>query len=238
MLTVYAYGVYMSSPARKRAANKKPKPLSRARVVQAGLTLVDRGGIDALSMRTVASQLGVEAMSLYRHVSGKQDLLLGIADLVLSKVEVPPPGTPWRDAMRRRALSLRDVFLQHPSGAILVESCVTMTPSRLRYCDAIIGLLCADGFDATLAYRAFLALDSYIYGFAMQELGWPRPTSSARGPAPAEVPSDHYPHFSNVMRVAMSRVESQGYLESYAEEFCFGLDLLLDAFERRRGGLK
>lgn len=220
-------------PKKKTAKARARTPLTRERVIEAALALVDAGGIDALSMRTLASKLGVEAMSLYRHVAGKEDLLLGVADLVLSEIEVPPPGTPWREAMRRRALSAREVFLRHPSGALVVESCATMTPARLRYSDAIMGLLLADGFDTTLAYRAFLLLDSYVYGFTMQELSWPRPTSPEEVPAQIDVPADRYPHFAAVMGAVMSNV-SAGLLPSYAEEFRFGLELVLDALERQR----
>lgn len=214
------------------------EPLTRERVVRAALALVDEGGLEALSMRTVAGKLGVEAMSLYRHVTGKDDLLNGVADLVLSEVEVPPKGTPWREAMRRRALSAREVFLRHPSGALVVESCATMTPSRLRYSDTIMGLLMADGFDATLAYRAFLLLDSYVYGFTMQELSWPHPASPGEVPAQVEVPPDRFPHFAAVMGVVMSRVGKRGLVQSYADEFRFGLELVLDALERQRSSKK
>lgn len=209
-------------------------PLTRDRVVAAALTLVDEGGIDALSMRSVASALGVEAMSLYRHVSGREDLLLAVADRVIAEIEVPPPGTPWRDGMRRRAVSAREVFLRHPSATILMESCATMTPSRLRYSDAVIGLLLADGFDPTLAYRAFLLLDSYVFGFAMQELGWPHPGPNDAPVGTASVPPEHFPNFARVMGAVMSKVGTRGLVQSYADEFEFGLDLLLDALDRRR----
>ena len=219
---------------RKPAKSRARLPLSRERVVQAALTLVDERGVDALSMRTVASKLGVEAMSLYRHVSGKEDLLSGIADLVVSEIEVPAPGTAWREAMRQRAMSTREVFLRHPSAAIVVESCASMTPSRLAYSDAIVALLMADGFDATLAYRAFLTLDSYIYGFTMQELSWPRPASPREAPEPVVVPAERFPHFAAVMNVVMAKVGERGLVQSYADEFNFGLELMLDALERRR----
>lgn len=222
---------------KKTTKSRTRTPLTRERVVKAALTLVDKRGIEALSMRTVAAKLGVEAMSLYRHVSGKEDLLLGVADLVLSEIEVPPPGTPWREAMRRRALSAREVFLSHPSSAIVVESCATMTPSRLRYSDAIMGLLRADGFDTTLAYRAFLLLDSYIYGFTMQELSWPHPRSPEEMPEQIEIPPEQYPHFAAVMGAVMSTVGVHGLVQSYAEEFRFGLELVLDALERERAAL-
>lgn len=221
-------------PIRKADRPRARPALTRERVVKAALALVDEGGVEGLSMRTVAAKLGVEAMSLYRHVSGKDDLLLGIADLVLSEVDIPSPGTPWREAMRRRALSAREVFLRHPASAIIVESCATMTPSRLRYSDAVVGLLIADGFDPTLAYRAFLLLDSYLYGFTMQELSWPRPASPAQVPAQVEVSPDRYPHFAAVMGAVMSKVGRRGLEQSYADEFSFGLDLVLDALERQR----
>lgn len=210
-------------------------PLTRERVVAAALALVDQGGIEALSMRAVAAELGVEAMSLYRHVSSREDLILAVADRVLDEVEVPPPGTPWREAMRRRALSAREVFLRHPSSAIVMESCATMTPARLRYSDAIVGLLMADGFDPTLAYRAFLMLDSYVFGFTMQELSWPHTASGQV--EPVAVPPERYPHFAAVMGAVMSKVGERGLEQSYADEFVFGLELVLDALERERFGV-
>jgi AcrR family transcriptional regulator len=221
---------------KKSKTTSRPRaPLTRERVLKAALTLVDKGGVEELSMRTVAGKLGVEAMSLYRHVKDKQDLLNGVADLVLSEVEVPPPGTPWREAMRRRALSAREVFIRHPSSALVVEACATMTPSRLRYSDAITGLLLADGFDATLAYRAFLTLDSYIFGFTMQELSWPHPASGDEVPAQVSVPPALFPNFAAVMGAVMSKVGEAGLVQSYADEFRFGLELVLDALERQRG---
>lgn len=223
-----------AAPKAAKTATRRRAPLSRERVIEAALALVDEGGVEALSMRTVAAALGVEAMSLYRHVTGKDDLFLGIADRVLSEVEVPPPGTPWREAMRRRALSAREVFLRHPSASIVVESCATMTPSRLGYADAITGLLLADGFDATLAYRAFLLIDSYVYGFVMQELSWPRPASPSEIPAQPAVPPERFPHFAAVMGAVMSKVGQRGLVESYADEFRFGLELVLDALGRAR----
>lgn len=221
-------------PKSKPRKSRARAPLSRERVLEAALAIVDAEGVAALSMRTVAAKLGVEAMSLYRHVQDKGDLLLGVADLVLSEVEVPPPGTRWREAMRRRALSAREVFLRHPSSALVVESCATMTPSRLRYSDAIMGLLMADGFDATLAYRAFLLLDSYVYGFTMQELSWPRPTGPQLVPAQVPVSPEQFPHFAKVLSSVMSKVGARGLVQSYADEFRFGLELVLDALERQR----
>jgi uncharacterized protein YndB with AHSA1/START domain len=221
-------------PKRSKPA-KSRTPLSRERILKAALVLIDKEGVEGLSMRTVAAKLGVEAMSLYRHVTDKSDLLLGVADLVLSEVDVPPPGTPWREAMRSRALSAREAFIRHPSSALVVESCATMTPSRLRYCDAITGLLMADGFDPTLAYQAFLLLDSYVYGFTMQELSWPHPKPPDLVPNQVEVPPAMFPNFARVMTAVMAKVGQVGLVQSYADEFRFGLELVLDSLERQRG---
>jgi AcrR family transcriptional regulator len=217
------------------STDKPRPPLRREAVVQAALELLDQRGLEALSMRSVAAQLGVEAMSLYRHVASKEDLVLAVADRVLAEIELPPQGTPWREAMRQRARSAREVFLRHPSAALLVESCATLSPARLAYAESTVGLLMDDGFDPTLAYRAFLLLDSYIYGFAMQELSWPRGSAEANPPASPDLASGRYPRFTSALGAAMGRVEAVGLQAAYAEEFNFGLERLLEGLEGERG---
>lgn len=220
---------------KKAAKTKIRPPLNRERVLRAALAMVDRSGIEGLSMRSVAGELGVEAMSLYRHVANKEALIDGMVALILDEIEVPPAGTRWREAMTRRALSTRSVFLKHPAAAIIVESCGTMTPSRLAYSDAVVGLLLADGFTASAAYKAFLTIDSYVFGFMLQELNWPHPTDTkpaqdvATGPM---VPPALYPHFAEVMASVMEEVGRLGLVAAYEAEFVFGLDLVLDGVER------
>lgn len=220
----------------KKAAKTKPRaPLTRERVLKAALAMVDRSGIEALSMRSVAAELGVEAMSLYRHVASKEALIDGMVALILDEIEVPPAGTRWREAMRRRALSTRAVFLKHPAAAIILDACATMTPSRLAYSDAVVGLLLADGFTPSQAYKAFLTIDSYVFGFLIQELSWPHPEGTqpaqdvATGPT---VPPALYPHFAKVMASVMEEVGRLGLVAAYEAEFVFGLDLVLDGVER------
>jgi AcrR family transcriptional regulator len=218
--------------------SKKPSvrtTLTRERVLQVALSMVDRGGLDALSMRKLAAKVGVEAMSLYHHVANKDDLHDGLVELVLREIELPSLELPWRRAMRVRASSTRAVFLAHPGAAPLMQSCVTMTPTRLVHADRIIGLLRAGGFTVTQAYRAFLTLDSYVYGFTMQELTWPRP-DRAKGAAdvtpPPPFPLDAFPNFGAVILQVMSEVGTKGLGEAYDAEFEFGLDLLLDGLAR------
>lgn len=220
----------------KKAANMNIRPsLTRERVLKAALAMVDRSGIEALSMRSVAAELGVEAMSLYRHVANKEALVDGMLALILDEIEVPPAGTRWREAMMRRALSTRSVFLRHPAAANIVASCAMMTPSRLAYSDAVVGLLLADGFTASAAYKAFLTIDSYVFGFMLQELNWPHPADTkpaqdvASGP---RVQPALYPHFAEVMASVMEEVGRLGLVAAYEAEFVFGLDLVLDGVER------
>ncbi|MBX7192971.1 MAG: TetR/AcrR family transcriptional regulator C-terminal domain-containing protein [Sandaracinaceae bacterium] len=223
-------------PTKAKKQKRRP-PLSRERVLETALAMVDRAGVESLSMRAVAAELGVEAMSLYRHVASKEALLEGLVAVILDEIEVPPAGTRWREAMKRRALSTREVFLKHPAAAILVESCATMTPSRLAYSDAVVGLLLADGFTPSQAYKAFLTIDSYVFGFVMQELSWPHPgdtqPSEDAATAPA-VPPALYPHFARVMGSVMEEVGRLGLVGAYESEFVAGLDLVLDGVDRLR----
>lgn len=212
-------------------------PLSCDRVLRAALRLADKAGIEAVSMRRLAGALGVEAMSLYKHVDGKDALLDGLLDLVITEIEVPPPGTGWREAMRARALSARRVFLHHRWAATFFESRIHQpSPVRLGYADAVLGLLREDGFSPVSAYRAFLLIDSYIYGFIQQETHWPldnseRPEAAAE--MTAQIPDEGYPHLREVMTAAMAGTPicSTGALEG---EFERGLDLILDAVARLR----
>lgn len=225
-------------PTKRATEPRSRAPLSRERVLKVALSLLDRGGLESLSMRKIASKLGVEAMSLYNYFASKDALIEGLVALVLDEIAVPPAGTPWREAMRARALSARKVFLRHPAAAVLVESCATMTESRLRYADAVVGLLLADGFTIAHAYRAFLLLDSYVYGFTMQELSWPRPENTRAVDDAALVPRvavAPFPHFSRVMAHVMGEVARLGLVPAYDVEFEFGLDLILGSLDGLRG---
>lgn len=206
-------------------------PLSRDRVLRAALTLADKAGVDALSMRKIARKLSVEAMSLYKHVANKDEVLIGIVDLVVGEIEVPPPITPWKRAMRTRALSVRSALHRHPWSILLIQS-ISPTPIRLQHNDRVLGVMREQGFSLELAYRAFLLMDSYIYGFTMQELNWqsddPR---AAEGMASAVLP-EAYPYFSAVFAHVSKLVVDQGATAAYDAEFSFGLDLTLDSLDR------
>jgi AcrR family transcriptional regulator len=207
-------------------------PLTRDRVIAAAFELADAEGVHALSMRKVGQRLGVEAMSLYNHVANKDDMLDGMVEAVLSEIAIPSPEDEWKDAMRRRAASAREVFLRHPWAMGLLESRPqNSSPQRLTYYDAVLGALRRAGFDTLLAMRAFSVLDAYIFGFILQELSLvfdDQESLEEVGEDLMRQMADAYPHLTEVT----SQVMSEGY--DFAEEFRFGLDVIIEAFEARR----
>ena len=206
-------------------------PLTRERVLRAGMALADEHGLDRLSMRKLGQALGVEAMSLYHHVANKEDLIDGMIDLVFAEIGLPSAEDDWKTAMRTRALSARQVLTRHRWANGLMESRSTPGAANLRHHDAVIGCLRQAGFPIALAAHAYSALDSYIYGFAMQAptlpFETPEETAELAQAIMSRFPGNEYPHLAELM---FEHVLKPGY--DYAEEFLFGLDLLLDGIER------
>lgn len=223
------------APRARKAASTRT-PLNRERVLRAATDLVDQQGLDALSMRKLGQQLGVEAMSLYNHVANKDDILDGIVERVVGEFEVPSPEDPdWKATVRRTIQSVHTVLLAHPWAAGLLESRVQASEVRLRFNDAMIGTFRNAGFPIDLAYRAFITLDSYVYGFTLQEVSWPY--RKEERPAMIEsfevhVPPEKYPHLIEMMRFLVD--PSTTGATDYQAEFDFGLDLVLDGLERAR----
>jgi AcrR family transcriptional regulator len=202
-------------------------PLSRERVLKAALSIADEHGVEALSMRRLGQALGVEAMSLYKHVADKEDILDGIADLVSEEMEVPSPELPWRAAIRRSAISAHEALRRHPWAGVVLESRLNPGPARLRYLDAFVGTLRGAGFDTATVARAFMAIDSHTYGFTLQELALPFDAGSQAGVAEemaSRVFADAFPNL-----FAMAELAASG---AQLLDFEFGLDLLLDGLER------
>jgi len=206
-------------------------PLNRERVLLAAITLADENGIESLTMRKLGKAVGVEAMSVYNHVASKEDLLDGMIDVVFREVELPSRQDSWQTAMRQRAISIRTVLSRHRWAIGLMESRTSPGPATLRHHDAVIGCLRDAGFSVELAAHAYSVLDSYIYGFALQERGLPFSTpaeSSAIAQAMlARFPADEYPHLAEL---TLGHVLQAGY--DYGSEYGFGLDLILDGLER------
>ena len=218
-------------PATPDAAPAPRIPLSRDRVLRAAAAFADENGIEALSMRKLAQAVGVEAMSLYNHVASKEDLLDGMIDLVFAEIELPSAAEGWKRAMRQRAISVRTVLARHRWAIGLMESRTSPGPATLRHHDAVLGCLREAGFSLELAAHAYSALDSYIYGFTLQERGLPfdtpQETAALAQVMLARFPADQYPHLAEFM---FGHVLQPGY--DYGEEYEFGLDLILDGLER------
>jgi AcrR family transcriptional regulator len=206
-------------------------PLTRERVLRAAVDLADKGGVASLSMRKLAQGLGVEAMSLYRHVRNKGDIIDGMVDFVFGEIGLPSSGADWQTAMRQRAVSARDVLARHSWAIGLMESRRTPGPATLQHHDAVLRCLREAGFSIALAAHAYSALDSYIYGFALQQASLPFTTSEETVQLADSIfrqfPVDAYPHLTEL---TVEHVLQPGY--DYADEFKFGLELILDGLER------
>ena len=198
------------------------------------MALADQGGIESLSMRKLAAELGIEAMSLYHHVKSKQDLLDGMVDLVFSEMELP--RGEWKDAMRGRAESTRTVLAKHPWAIAILDSRTSPGPATLRYLDSVIAFLRTAGFSVAMAAHALSVLDSYVRGFAMQEASLPLDESGSIEAATESIleqqhmMSNAFPHLGEM---AAELILKPGY--AYGNEFRFGIGLILDGLERALG---
>jgi AcrR family transcriptional regulator len=205
--------------------------LSRERVLRAAVALADAGGIESLTMRRLGEDLGVEAMSLYKHVANKVDLLDGMVDLVFAEIVLPVDGADWRTAMRERAVSARAALTRHPWATPLMQSRTAPGPATLRHHDTVIGTLRQAGFSVELTAHAFSALDGYIYGFAMQQKSLPFDTLDEAQEVGrqmfARMPAGAYPHLTEL---TVQHILQPGY--DYGDEFEYGLDLILDGLDR------
>jgi AcrR family transcriptional regulator len=211
-----------------------PIPLSRERVLQSALRLVDEGGIEALSMRKLALELGVQAMSLYNHVTNKDDIIDGIVDIVVAEIEVPRFDLDWKTAMRRRSASAHEMLLRHPWATMPLVSGINVGPAMLGYINATLGCLHEAGFSLEMADRIWNAIDSHIYGFTLQELNFPfKPenySEAAKIGLPL-IPADQYPYMNQLTHAVIEK-----RYDGIAD-FNFGLELLLDGLDRFRDNL-
>ncbi len=208
-----------------RRAGRRPR-VSREQVLDAALELADEAGLAAVTMASVGARLGVEAMSLYRHIGNKEEMLDGLVDRVFAEIEVPADARDWRDALRRRAVSAHGALRRHPWAIALMESRAQPGPATLGHHDAMVAILHRAGFDGHRTVRVYNLLDSYIYGFALQEstlpFASPEEMASMSEQMLASV-ADAYPHLASVQR------ELVGSGFDYADEFEAGLDLILGA---------
>jgi len=211
---------------------KTRAPLTRDRIVRAGLEIADASGVEAVTMRRVGQELGFEAMSLYRHVKGKDDLLDGMLDVVLAEWELPSDDEPWAEAVRTSALSVHAALRRHPWAARLLMTPGHLRPARLGYMDRLLGALRRGGFDPDTTYHVYHLLDGHIFGFSLWEIAYTSAETTDEELVArfiASVPWDDYPHLTEHRDQHMT---DGAHREVSAFEV--GLDLILGGLESRR----
>jgi AcrR family transcriptional regulator len=208
-------------------------PLSRDRVLRVAIALADERGVAELTMRKLAKELGVEAMSLYNHVANKDDLLDGMIDLVFGEIEPPAAGGDWKAELRKRAVSTREALLRHPWAVGEMEGRTNHGTANLRVHDAVLGCLRAAGFSVEMTIHAMSIQDAYIYGFALQQTDMSSETPEDFAAEAQRQMNDYataLTAYPNLVEVVGGHVAKVGY--DLDAEFLFGLDVILDALDR------
>jgi AcrR family transcriptional regulator len=208
-------------------------PLSRERVLRAAVALADDGGIESVSMRKLAQELGVVPMALYKHVASKEELLDGMVDVVVGEIDHPAGGTDWKSAVRQRILSARRALLRHPWASQVIELRTTPTPAVLEYMDSMIGMFRVGGLSVDLTHHVMHAMGSRILGFSQELFNDGQTVDREAQAVMFREMAGKYPYVTEIA-VAAAHVEEsvvgQGCDDQF--EFEFALDLLLDGFER------
>lgn len=208
-------------------------PLSRDRVLGAAVALADDGGIESLSMRRLAGELGVVPMALYKHVTNKEQLLDGMLDVIVGAIDPPAYGTDWKSAVRQRILATRRSLLRHPWAFTVIESRTTPTPVVMQYLESIIGTFRTGGFSVDLTHHVMHALGSRVWGFTRELFVSPSAVDPQLKAAMLDDMAATYPFATEIAIVAShddASVVGPGCDDQF--EFEFALDLLLDGFER------
>ncbi|MEY2432608.1 MAG: hypothetical protein QOC92_2333 [Acidimicrobiaceae bacterium] len=215
---------------------QKRTPLSRERVLRSAIALADERGAEELTMRKLAKELGVEAMSLYNHVANKTDLLDGMVDIVFSEIDAPAADGDWKAELRKRAVSTRQALNEHRWAIGEMEGRSTHGPNNLHIHNAVLGCLRAAGFSIEMTVHAMSVQDAYIYGFALQQSDMTPQTPEDFAAVAQQQMVDYadalsaYPH---LVEVVGGYVATAGY--DYETEFLFGLDVILDRLEQLLG---
>ncbi|MFI5683085.1 TetR/AcrR family transcriptional regulator [Streptomyces sp. NPDC051636] len=221
------------------SSDRAPRPATRARlnrpdVLRTAVALADRAGIDAVSMRNLAQELGVVPMALYKHVANKEELLDGMVDVVIGEIDPPPEDSGWKQAVRGRVLSARQALLHHPWAPQVIESRSAASPVVLDYMNSLIGTFRAGGLSADLAHHAMHALGSRMWGFTQEVFPTPSPPADpALREAMLRDIALRYPHIAEIAGAgAHDPGSAVGSTCDDQFEFEFALDLLLDGIER------
>ena len=206
-------------------ANRAPVSLERA--LEVALSVADGEGIEAVTMRRLARELGVEAASLYHHIRGKDEILDGLVDEVAGEIELPAPSASWRTAIGQRARNTRAVLRRHPWAVSLMASRTNPGRATLRLLEAGIRCFREGGFTVPLAAHALSTVDSYVHGFVLQEVNLPFRNESElaamTGAIMESFPASEFPY---LFELTVEHVLQPGY--EYGKEFDSGLTVVLD----------
>jgi AcrR family transcriptional regulator len=207
------------------------EPLSRERVLAAAMALADAGGVDAITMRRLGQELGVEAMSLYNHVANKDEVLDGILDAVLAEFELAPVDADWREGVRGTAVSANAVLLRHHWAVGLWHSRRAVGEAQKQYMESILGCLRRGGFTASQTHHAYHVIDGHVFGYTMRQVNFPMPSGDLEQMAREFLESlstSEYPYLhEHVIGHIDGTFEGGG-------GFAFALDLILDGLEKFR----
>ena len=217
-------------PKRASSPTQDRPRLSRERVLTAAVSVADASGIAGLTIRSLAQELGVKPMSVYHHVANKDEILDGIVDIVFSEIDLPSVEGEWRTEISKRASSARSVLRRHPWAITLLESRTSPGWATLRHHDANIATLRAAGFSVEMTAHAYALIDSYVYGFALQEAALPFESDTVADVAASMMElfsTGEYPH---LLELTTDFVLQPGY--DFGNEFAFGLELILDGLAR------
>jgi AcrR family transcriptional regulator len=207
-------------------------PLTRDRILRAAIRIADEEGLDALTMRRLGQELGVQAMSLYNHVANKEDLFQGIVDLALSEIEVPSPAMDWKAALRQSAISAHQAFVHHPWACNLHMATPRVNDERMLWMEGVLRTLREAGFSPNMTHHAYHALDSHITGFTLWLVSMPFDSrEELLDMAEQFIPRISPDRFPYVIEHAKEHLEDPDPDEP--SEFEFGLDLILEGLERR-----
>jgi len=221
----------MQEPTTKKSKPSTSRPmLTRERICAAGCDIADQNGVAGVTMRAVAAALGVEAMSLYNHISNKRDLFHAMADHVAAQIKCPSSGGDWLEAMRGRALSMQGVLMAHPWVGVLLLSNPTPGPAMLGLIEATLACLAAAGFAPQEGDHIWNAMDSYIYGFTLQAINFPYEAEKYAEAAQENlemIPSEVFPN----LRALAETVAARNY--DGLHDMMYGFDVLLEGLNTR-----
>ena len=209
--------------------------LTATRVLAGAIDLADRTGIEQFTIRKLAAELDVKPMTIYHHVAGKDAIIDGMVDIVFSEIDLPPAGAHWKAAIRQRCISMRDVLTMHQWAAPLMESRTSPGPATLKHHDSVLGCFRRGGLSVEMTAHAYAIVDSYVYGFALQEANLPfnggEDIAQLAGAILEGLPMDEFPH---LFELTAEHVLQPGY--AFGNSFEFGLDLLLAGLQAASDG--